>query len=195
MQKKIVLSSLIVIIIISFSIYFFIERDFEKVKEVKNVEDSYDIEVEYDIEDIIYSDIDIVIKGWLVQIGSNNKYINRSILLKGDDGTIISIKTEAENRRDLAEKNTSETIYNKQRQPAAAYYAVTLHYTVSRRMRMVHQYKNNGRNIVLDVNSGSVHVVDDLAYDAIALYDKKSEEEIVQELKGSYPENDIREVL
>jgi len=113
MQKKIVLSSLIVIIIISFSIYFFIERDFEKVKEVKNVEDSYDIEVEYDIEDIIYSDIDIVIKGWLVQIGSNNKYINRSILLKGDDGTIISIKTEAENRSDLAEKNTSETIYNK----------------------------------------------------------------------------------
>ena len=112
-QKKIVLSSLIVIIIISFSIYFFIERDFEKVKEVKNVEDSYDIEVEYDIEDIIYSDIDIVIKGWLVQIGSNNKYINRSILLKGDDGTIISIKTEAENRSDLAEKNTSETIYNK----------------------------------------------------------------------------------
>ena len=111
--KKIVLSSLIVIIIISFSIYFFIERDFEKVKEVKNVEDSYDIEVEYDIEDIIYSDIDIVIKGWLVQIGSNNKYINRSILLKGDDGTIISIKTEAENRSDLAEKNTSETIYNK----------------------------------------------------------------------------------
>ena len=113
MPKKIVLSSLIVIIIISFSIYFFIERDFEKVKEVKNVEDSYDIEVEYDIEDIIYSDIDIVIKGWLVQIGSNNKYINRSILLKGDDGTIISIKTEAENRSDLAEKNTSETIYNK----------------------------------------------------------------------------------
>ena len=112
-QKKIVLSSLIVIIIISISIYFFIERDFEKVKEVKNVEDSYDIEVEYDIEDIIYSDIDIVIKGWLVQIGSNNKYINRSILLKDDDGTIISIKTEAENRSDLAEKNTSETIYNK----------------------------------------------------------------------------------
>ena len=109
----IVLSSLIVIIIISFSIYFFIERDFEKVKEVKNVEESYDIEVEYDIEDIIYSDIDIVIKGWLFQIGSNNKYINRSILLKDDDGTIISIKTEAENRSDLAEKNTSETIYNK----------------------------------------------------------------------------------
>ena len=33
---------------------------------------------------------------------------------------------------------------------------------------MIHQYKNNGYNIVLDVNSGSVHVVDDLVYDAIA---------------------------
>lgn len=32
---------------------------------------------------------------------------------------------------------------------------------------MIHQYKNNGYNIVLDVNSGSVHVVDDLTYDCI----------------------------
>ena len=36
---------------------------------------------------------------------------------------------------------------------------------------MIHQYKNNGYNIVLDVNSGSVHVVDDLVYDVIALLD------------------------
>ncbi len=33
---------------------------------------------------------------------------------------------------------------------------------------MIHQYKNNGYNIVLDVNSGSVHVVDDIVYDVIA---------------------------
>ena len=33
---------------------------------------------------------------------------------------------------------------------------------------MIHQYKNNGYNIVLDVNSGAVHVVDDIVYDAIA---------------------------
>ena len=32
---------------------------------------------------------------------------------------------------------------------------------------MIHQYKNNGYNIVLDVNSGSVHVVDDVVYDVI----------------------------
>lgn len=34
---------------------------------------------------------------------------------------------------------------------------------------MIHQYKNNGYSIVLDVNSGSVHVVDDIVYDSIAL--------------------------
>ena len=34
---------------------------------------------------------------------------------------------------------------------------------------MIHQYKNNGYNIVMDVNSGSVHVVDDIVYDMIGL--------------------------
>ena len=33
---------------------------------------------------------------------------------------------------------------------------------------MIHQYKLSGYNIVLDVYSGSVHAVDDVAYDAIA---------------------------
>ena len=36
---------------------------------------------------------------------------------------------------------------------------------------MIHQYKLGGYNIVLDVCSGSVHVVDDAAYDIIALMD------------------------
>ena len=39
-------------------------------------------------------------------------------------------------------------------------------------MKQVHQFKNNGYNIVLDVCSGSVHVVDELVYDLIALYGK-----------------------
>ena len=33
---------------------------------------------------------------------------------------------------------------------------------------MIHQYKNNGYNIVMDVESGSIHVVDDIVYDMIA---------------------------
>ena len=38
---------------------------------------------------------------------------------------------------------------------------------------MIHQYKNNGYDIVMDVNSGAVHVVDDVVYDAIALLAEK----------------------
>ena len=34
---------------------------------------------------------------------------------------------------------------------------------------MIHQYKNNGYNIVMDVNSGSIHVVDDIIFDSIPL--------------------------
>lgn len=58
---------------------------------------------------------------------------------------------------------------------------------------MVHQYKNNGYNIVLDVNSGSVHVVDDIVYDMIPMYEDKSLEEISTELAGRYTAEDIRE--
>lgn len=58
---------------------------------------------------------------------------------------------------------------------------------------MIHQYKSNGYNIVLDVNSGSVHVVDDAAYDIIPLFADKSAEEITEELSGRYPREDIEE--
>ena len=49
---------------------------------------------------------------------------------------------------------------------------------------MVHQYKNNGYNMVLDVASGSVHVVDDLTYEVIALYEDHTLEEIIKELSS-----------
>lgn len=51
---------------------------------------------------------------------------------------------------------------------------------------MIHQYKNNGYNIVLDVNSGMVHVVDDVTYDMIALLNEKTKDEIVGELLKKY---------
>ena len=41
---------------------------------------------------------------------------------------------------------------------------------------MVHCYKLNGYNIVLDVCSGSVHSVDEVAYDIISMYKEKTEE-------------------
>ena len=58
---------------------------------------------------------------------------------------------------------------------------------------MIHQYKNNGYNIVLDVNSGSVHVVDDMVYDIIGLYENNTLEQITEELKDKYSVQDIKE--
>ncbi|MBQ1396195.1 MAG: thioether cross-link-forming SCIFF peptide maturase [Eubacterium sp.] len=51
---------------------------------------------------------------------------------------------------------------------------------------MIHQYKLNGRNIVIDVYSGSVHLVDDVAYDIIRLFCEKSREEIVDQMMAEY---------
>lgn len=58
---------------------------------------------------------------------------------------------------------------------------------------MVHQYKNNGYDIVLDVNSGAIHVVDDVTYDVIALYEEHTREEIISSLEGKYPKEEIEE--
>lgn len=51
---------------------------------------------------------------------------------------------------------------------------------------MIHQYKNNGYNIVLDVNSGSVHVVDDLVYDILELYETETKETIIDKMVEKY---------
>ncbi len=66
---------------------------------------------------------------------------------------------------------------------------------------MIHQYKSNGYNIIIDGNSGAIHSVDELAYDIIALYETKNADEIVQEMLLEYKEvpdvdeAEIREVL
>lgn len=72
---------------------------------------------------------------------------------------------------------------------------------------MVHQYKLNGYNIVLDTCSGSVHVVDEVAYDMIGLYKTTKKEEIITAMLEKYKDtpdvtreelllclNDIREL-
>lgn len=51
---------------------------------------------------------------------------------------------------------------------------------------MIHQYKLNGFNIVLDTYSGAVHCVDDLSYDIIELYEQKDKEEIKKEMLEKY---------
>lgn len=55
---------------------------------------------------------------------------------------------------------------------------------------MIHCYKLNGYNIVLDVFSGSVHAVDEVAYDAIGMYEKHSREHIIATLLDKYSGNE-----
>ena len=51
---------------------------------------------------------------------------------------------------------------------------------------MIHQYKLGGYNIVLDVCSGAVHAVDEVAYDIISLFEEHSREEVIANIKAKY---------
>ena len=52
---------------------------------------------------------------------------------------------------------------------------------------MIHQYKLGGYNIVLDVCQGAVHVVDDIAYDIISLFENNDRKAIIVEIANKYP--------
>ena len=60
---------------------------------------------------------------------------------------------------------------------------------------MVHQYKLNGYDIVLDTASGSVHLVDDVAYDIIEMYKSRSADEICAAVCEKYPDVTRSDVL
>ncbi len=53
---------------------------------------------------------------------------------------------------------------------------------------MIHCYKLHGMNIVLDICSGSVHVVDDASYDIIEMYENESRETITEKILAKYPD-------
>lgn len=63
---------------------------------------------------------------------------------------------------------------------------------------MIHAYKLGGYNIVLDVYSGAVHMVDELAFDAIKMAESLPAAEVSAALREQYPgvsEQDIRDTL
>ena len=60
-------------------------------------------------------------------------------------------------------------------------------------MSMIHKFSMNGYNIVLDVNGGAVHVLDDVAYRVLDFYKEKSKEEIVEALKDEYSAEQVLE--
>ena len=55
---------------------------------------------------------------------------------------------------------------------------------------MEHQYKLGGYNIVLDICSGSAHVVDDIAYDIIEIFEKQTRDEVISSVFEKYKNKD-----
>lgn len=55
---------------------------------------------------------------------------------------------------------------------------------------MIHAYKMNGYNIIIDQNSGCVHSVDEVAYDIITRYETESKENIKTFILDKYKEKD-----
>ncbi len=62
---------------------------------------------------------------------------------------------------------------------------------------MIHKYKLNGYNIVLDINSGAVHLLDDISYELLDELEKSSQnilsDEIIDKLSREYSVEDIKE--
>ena len=59
---------------------------------------------------------------------------------------------------------------------------------------MIHQYQQGGYNIVLDVCSGSVHVVDAVAYDIISMFESAEKEQILAAMAEKYPQLDAGDI-
>lgn len=65
----------------------------------------------------------------------------------------------------------------------------------TRVMPMIHRFRQNGMNIVMDVNSGIVHVVDDMTYDVLEFYDGTSREAVRSHLSEKYDKAELEEVM
>lgn len=59
----------------------------------------------------------------------------------------------------------------------------------------IHRFSLNGMNIVLDVNSGAVHVLDKAAYDMLAVFDGGNDAEVLEACGAEHGEAVVREVL
>lgn len=60
---------------------------------------------------------------------------------------------------------------------------------------MIHRFRQNGMNIVMDVNSGIVHVVDDITYDVLGYYNGKNRDMVLANMGKDHDEKELNEVM
>lgn len=65
----------------------------------------------------------------------------------------------------------------------------------NRVMPMIHKFRQNGMNIVMDVNSGIVHVVDTMTYDVLDIYNGTNRGDTLAALGGRYDRAELIEVM
>ena len=59
---------------------------------------------------------------------------------------------------------------------------------------MIHRFKNNGYNVVIDINSGAIHVVDEIAYEFLGLWQDSDRQSALAEMIKNHPEVEAKEI-
>ena len=59
----------------------------------------------------------------------------------------------------------------------------------------IHKFQQNGMYILLDINSGAVHVIDKMIYDIMDTFDGTNDAAVVSRLQGTYPAAELKESL
>ena len=59
----------------------------------------------------------------------------------------------------------------------------------------IHKFEQNGSYILLDINSGAVHVIDKLAYEIMDYFDGTNDAAVLGQMAGRYPRGEVEEVL
>ena len=59
----------------------------------------------------------------------------------------------------------------------------------------IHKFEQNGEYILLDINSGAVHVIDKMIYDMMDTFDGANDDKVLEAWAGKYPEADLQEAL
>lgn len=60
---------------------------------------------------------------------------------------------------------------------------------------MIHKFRQNGVNIIMDVNSGAIHVVDDIVYDLVDFYEEMPESKLKDKFSDKFSENQLIEAM
>ena len=60
---------------------------------------------------------------------------------------------------------------------------------------MIHKFKQGGQNILLDVNSGAVHLIDDMTFDITDVFNGDNDDEVLAALENKYPRAELIETL